>query len=91
MDVQPSLNGGMVIFVNGDMLLGEEQTNPIKFAQVFQILTGGPAEWYSKCTVLCERWRRLQRHVQIELRLRNRVSALVLLCQLFSLCVRLKN
>ena len=63
MDVQPSLNGGMLIFVNGDLTLGDEQTNPLKFAQVFQILPGGPAEWYSKCKALSNRLRRLQRYV----------------------------
>ena len=44
-DAQPSLNNGIVCMVSGDLLIGED-TNPLKFAQVFYLVQGGAAGYY---------------------------------------------
>lgn len=42
-DCQPSVNEGIVIFITGNLLV-DDNANPLKFAQVFQLLKG-PTGW----------------------------------------------
>lgn len=44
-DVHPTINDGIVCFVNGDLFIGED-TNGVKFAEVFLLQNGGSAGIY---------------------------------------------
>merc|ERR1719230_288333 len=40
-DCQPTVDGGVLIFVTGNLVVDDNQ-NPLKFAQVFQLRTNAP-------------------------------------------------
>ena len=44
-DAQPGLNNGIVCMVSGDLKIGDD-TNALKFAQVFFLAQGGQAGYY---------------------------------------------
>jgi deferrochelatase/peroxidase EfeB len=44
-DAQPSVNNGILCFVSGDLFIDNSE-NPVKFAQVFQLVPGGSAGFY---------------------------------------------
>ncbi len=44
-DAQPSVNGGIICFVSGDLYI-EGSENAVKFAQVFHLLPGGTYGYY---------------------------------------------
>ena len=44
-DCQPSVNDGIVIFITGNLLV-DDNANPLKFAQVFQLLKGPTGNYY---------------------------------------------
>mmetsp|Transcript_109177 Transcript_109177/g.260504 ORF Transcript_109177/g.260504 Transcript_109177/m.260504 type:complete len:123 (-) Transcript_109177:47-415(-) len=44
-DCQPTPNDGVVIFVTGNLLV-DDNANPLKFAQIFQLLKGPTGNYY---------------------------------------------
>ncbi|CAK9092627.1 unnamed protein product [Durusdinium trenchii] len=44
-DCQPSVNDGIVIFITGNLLV-DDNANPLKFAQVFQLVKGPTGNYY---------------------------------------------
>ncbi|CAE7941187.1 unnamed protein product [Symbiodinium sp. KB8] len=44
-DCQPSANDGVVIFITGNLLV-DDNANPLKFAQVFQLMKGPTGNYY---------------------------------------------
>jgi len=43
MDVQPSVNGGLLIFVTGSVQIGGD--NPLHFCEMFQLVSNGSGSW----------------------------------------------
>jgi hypothetical protein len=45
-DAQPSFNNGILAFVSGDLIIDGNVTQPMKFAQTFQLIPGGNSGYY---------------------------------------------
>lgn len=47
MDVQPSAAGNaIVIFVTGNVRIGDASANPLHFCELFQLVSTGPSSYY---------------------------------------------
>lgn len=47
MDVQPSAAGNaIVIFVTGNVRIGDPNANPLHFCEMFQLISTGPGAYY---------------------------------------------
>ena len=55
MDVQPSATGNaLVIFVTGSVRIGDANSNPLHFCEMFQLVSTGPNAYYGRLYSLIE-------------------------------------
>ena len=45
-DYQPTVGEGIMCFVTGDLIIGDDLDKPLKFTQAFNLVKGGPAGIY---------------------------------------------
>ena len=45
-DIQPSINDGIFVFINGSLIIDGNASQPLKFTQTFLLQTGGGAGYY---------------------------------------------